>query len=97
MNPTTSLNAETLLRFASTLEGEEIPTAGGRATFTLHALPTGIEITPRSTGTSRFIARHMVQRVCDEYQRSRSRRPGDYQKITFDASYILAVILRHLR
>lgn len=38
----------------------------------------------------------MIQKVCEEYQQSLSIRPGHYQKITFDASYLLALIDRFI-
>lgn len=90
-----AVTSEQLLRFASTLENVEISTLAGRAKFTVQVLPGGIEITPRSSGKSRLVNREMVQRVCNEYERSRSTSPGHYQSITFDASYLLALINRY--
>jgi hypothetical protein len=86
------LTADSLLRFASGLEGERLTTMARGAAFTLRVLPVGIEITPESSGEARLVPREKVGRVCAEFQRLRSTKPGDYQAITFDASYLLAVI-----
>lgn len=80
------MNADDLLRFASTLEGERLTTRARHAEFSVHAVSGGIEITPVSSGTPRFIPRSTLEHVCEEYLSSGSTRPGDYQKITFDAS-----------
>jgi hypothetical protein len=85
-----------LLDFASSLEGDQLKTAGGRATFTLRVVPRGIEVTPASSGKPRLVSREMIQLVLDEYERSRNLTPGQYQAITFDASYLLVVIARYI-
>jgi plasmid stabilization system protein ParE len=90
------LTAETLLRFTATLEGKRIQTLAQRAVFTVRVLPAGVEITPVSTRKPRLVAREVVDRVCEEYSRSHSMQPGHYQAITFDASYLLALISRYL-
>lgn len=92
-----ALTADDLLRFATTLEGEPLTTLERRARFTVHVVPAGLEITPASSGKTRLVSREIVQRVCDEFERSRSERPGHYQEITFDASYLLAIIDRYRR
>lgn len=94
MNP---LTPDHLLRFASTLKGEELPTAGGRATFTVRVLRRGFEVTPRSTGKARVISLRKIEQILGEYEQSRSGRPGNYTSSTFDASYILTLIDRYLR
>src|SRR5439155_26327825 len=92
-----ALTADDLLRFGSTLEGERLTTLRYSKPFTLRVLPNGLEITPGSSGEPRLVFREMVQAVCDEYKRSRSTRPSDYQAITFDVSYLLALIDRYFR
>jgi hypothetical protein len=86
-----------LLAFASSLEGERLPTLAGRASFTLRVVGAGIEFVPISTGKRRFVTREMIRRVLDEYASSRSLTAGHYQSITFDASYLLAIISRYDR
>ncbi|MHB8878693.1 MAG: hypothetical protein ACYC8T_33760 [Myxococcaceae bacterium] len=91
------ITADELLRFATTLEGEQLVTLSRGAAFSLRVLPDGIEFTPLSSGKPRRILREMVQSVCEEYRRSGSIKPGDYLSVTFDASYLLALIARHER
>lgn len=91
------LTADELLRDASGLEGQQLTTAGGRAAFTVRVLPRGLEVTPASSGTPRMIPRETIQLVIDQYELSRNLQPGQYQSITFDASYLLGIISHFLR
>jgi hypothetical protein len=91
-----TLTVDQLLGYASGLEAEQLTTAGGRATFTVRVLPRGLEVTPTSSGTSRIVGREIIQLVIDEYEQSRNLSPGQYQSITFDASYLLAIIAHFL-
>lgn len=91
------LTTDELLRYASKLERQSLTTAGGRATFMVRVLSRGIEITPESSGTPRTVARETIQLVIDEYEQSRNLQPGQYQSITFDASYLLGIIAHYLR
>jgi hypothetical protein len=86
-----------LLRFASGLEGARLTTTARRAGFEVHVVPAGLEITPESTRKPRLVSRDTVQMVLNEYERTRSTRPGKYQHITFDASYLLALVDRYIR
>ena len=86
-----------LLAFASSLEGERLPTLAGRASFSLRVVRAGIEFVPTSTAKPRLVTREMVRRVLDEYGNSRSLTPSHYHSITFDASYLLAIISRYNR
>ena len=89
MHPPT---ANELLRFASTLEGETVVTGARRAAFSIRVVPEGLEITPASSGTPRVVRREKIQSVLDEYERSGSTRTTDYLTVTFDSSYLLALI-----
>jgi hypothetical protein len=92
-----TLTTDKLLRYASTLEGQRLTTAGGRATFTVRVLPRGIEVTPESSGTPRIVSHETIQLVITQYEQSRNLQPGQYQSITFDASYVLGIIAHYLR
>ena len=87
-----TLTAKELLRFASTLEGETLATGARRAAFSISVLPEGLEITPASSGAPRVVQKNKIQSVLDEYARSGSIRPTDYLTVTFDSSYLLALI-----
>jgi hypothetical protein len=43
------------------------------------------------------VSAERIQRVCDEFAQSKSIKPGDYQTITFDASYLMALVDGFLR
>jgi hypothetical protein len=92
-----TLTAGELLRYASGLEGQRLATAGGRATFTVRVLQHGLEVTPESSGTPRIIPRETIRLVIEQYEQSRNLQPGQYQSITFDASYLLGIIAHFLR
>lgn len=89
MHPPT---ANELLRFVSTLEGETLVTGAQQAAFSVCVVPEGLKITPASSGTSRVVRREQIRRVLDEYARSGSTRPVDYQSVSFNSSYLLALI-----
>lgn len=86
------ISADSLIRFTKTLQGKPLATMACGKPFMVEVVTAGIEITPASSGTPRTVARNRIQLVCDEYNRSKSLKPGDYQAITLDASYLLALI-----
>lgn len=86
------LTAKRLLQFASTLEGENLTTRAQQAAFSVCVVPDGLEITPASSGTPRVVRREKIQSVLDEYARTESNRTTDYLKVTFNSSYLLALI-----
>lgn len=89
-------SADELIRYASKLEGQRLTTAGGRATFAVHVSLRGLEVTPESSAIPRIVTRETIQLVIEQYNRSRSLLPGQYQSITFDASYLLSIIDHYL-
>ena len=91
------VTADELLRYAATLQGERLTTAGGRAAFMVRVLPRGLEVTPESSGNPRVISPEMIQLVIDQDEQSRNLQPGQYQSLTFDASYLLGIIAHYLR
>ena len=91
------ISSEEFLHFASTLEGERITTAGGRASFTVRVLPMGLEITPDSSRKPRFVRPDKIQAVLNEYEQSRKLQPGQYQSVTFDSSYLLGIVARLIK
>ncbi|MEW5930398.1 MAG: hypothetical protein AB1941_23300 [Gemmatimonadota bacterium] len=91
------VSVDDLLRYASDLQNERLTTAGGRASFTVRVLPRGIEITPESSRKPRLVQRDKIRAVLDQYQESRNLQPGQYQAISFDASYVLGILARYLK
>lgn len=86
------LTVERFLKLASPLEGERLVTAARGAAFQVSARPTGLEVTPESTGRSRTVPVSRISQFLEEYSTSGVERPGHYQDITFDASYLLAIL-----
>ena len=86
------ININNFLRLASQLEGKRLETEARKAPFCIKVLPAGIEITPESSGKSRIVPVNRIGRFLDEYNASRNRHPGHYQEITFDSSYLLAIL-----
>ena len=91
------MNAGEFLRFASTLEEVRLETGVRRAGFRVVALDSGLEITPESSSLPRVIQAARIQLFLDEYQRSGAKSAGHYHDVTFDASYLLAVMAEHER
>ena len=89
------MTVQALVKFASTLEGERLETGVQRAGFRVSVSGSGIAVTPESTGRTRAIPRSSIERFLEEYGRVRSTKAGDYQQVSFDASYLLAIIHRH--
>ena len=87
-----TLTADDLIAFATTIEHVPLVTLARKVSFKLRVVPEGIEFTPESSGQSRVVSRDIVQRLCDEFTISRSFRPGEYASVSFDASYLLALI-----
>jgi hypothetical protein len=86
------LDANNLVNYVDTLDDKQLETLARKRRFRAIGTSNGIEITPASSGQPRQISRGMIQRVCDEFEQSKSMKPADYHAITFDASYLLAII-----
>lgn len=71
--------------------GEGWQTLSRHKPFACVASESGIEITP-STGKPRMISRSEIDRFCAAYSKTRS--PTEYHDITFNSSYLLAIINR---
>lgn len=91
------VSANDIINFVRSIEGEELKTAAQNKTFTVRAVGDGIEYTPSSTGTPRAHPHRWLSRICDEFSRTNSFKPVDYQRITVNASYALAVIAKYLQ
>lgn len=85
---------ETLIRFAKTLDGQTLHTDARGKEFRLHVIENGLTYTPSSTGRLRNDPEMVVCRVLDRYNQTGSLRPGDYQDLTMNASYLLVIIAR---
>ena len=83
--------------FCKTLEGETMPTVGGRTQFTLSSVrEDNIDFYVPATGNVRGCTRNNLRRVFARYGARMSLRTTDYQDVTVNSSYILALIRRFL-
>jgi 5-methylcytosine-specific restriction protein A len=89
-----SLSADEVITFARGLEGATLATLDRKSPFMLQVRGNGIEIIPESTKKPRLVPREIIQRVCDEYTTSKSKKQSHYKNITFNASYIILLIER---
>ena len=88
------ISYEALIRFAKTLDGQTLHTDTRHKEFQLHVSNNGLTYTPLSTGRSRSHPEKWVRRILDRYNQIGSLRPGDYQDLTVNASYLLTIIAR---
>lgn len=86
------LSTTNLLQFVSTLKDEVLKTSGGRAKFTVSVTDKGLTVVPLSSGIPRPIELRRIGKVCDQYILMGSNKAGDYHSMSFDASYLLALI-----
>lgn len=87
-----NLVTDDLLTFAATFDGQELRTVARGAFFSVRAFPDSLMITPDSSSRPRSVPRAVIDRVCAKYNESGSLTPSDYLSLTFDASYLLAII-----
>jgi hypothetical protein len=86
---------EELIEFVRTHDGMQLETQQQKRPFTVHVAGDSIEYMPQ-TGKLRPHELKYLQRVCDEFSRINSFRPVDYNDITMNASYTLALIRAYL-
>lgn len=86
--------AMTLAEFrhrVATLDGQTLHTASRRRPFVVRVLPDGVSITP-STGKERLVSWTMMQNILERFRELRSFTPVRYHDLTFDSSYIVAIL-----
>ena len=74
------------------LDGSRLVTMARGRGFTVHASLDRIEYIPDSSGHPRPDSWERIALVIDRYNETRSKLPGDYQDLTYDASYVLALL-----
>jgi hypothetical protein len=87
-----AVTADSLFRFASTMRSQTLHTEKRGAAFSVDVHFDKLLFTPESTGKTRPERRSNLVSVREQFNRSQSLNPGDYQKQTRNASYILALI-----
>jgi hypothetical protein len=91
------VSPEKLLVFAKTLEGQEPQTLHQKKTFTVEVKGDCFFFTAKSTlKKPRLHNGKYLQAVCDKFSEKKSYHPSEYHDLTYDASYILAIIRRYV-
>ena len=75
------------------LDGQTLHTASRRRPFALKVLPDGMSITP-STERERFVSWTMMESILERFRDLRSFTPVRYHDLTFDSSYVMAILKR---
>lgn len=91
------VSANDIIHFVRSIEGHELKTAAQNKAFTVRLTGDGVEYTPLSTGKPRGHQHKWLARVCDEFSRTNSFKPVDYQHLSVNASYALVVIAKYLQ
>lgn len=92
-----AIEAEDFIQFVRTLEGKELRTKAGRATFTAVALGSRIDVTPLSTGIPRSISRRNVEQVLARYNTTGEEACTGYRALTANSTYLLTLIWEYER
>lgn len=88
---------DNLLAYTRTLEGHILRTIAKGAKFRVSVREGYICYIPESTGKVRCHMFQFAKRVFDRFIRIRSFSPADYQDISVNASYMLAVIAMYIK
>src|SRR4051812_20341930 len=72
--------------------GKTLTTRARGTTFAVEVDGRGLIFTPVSSGQGRPETARRIQSVLDEFERTKSFKAGDYQQLSMNASYILALL-----
>ena len=88
------ITAQSLLAFARSNSGLHWSTNSAGRRFSFVADDRKITIYPEETKSKkpRNVSLKIIEAFCDAYNELGSDQPGKYQKITFDASYLLSIV-----
>ena len=85
-------SAQTLLAFCKSKQGERLTTLARGNPFTIEIVGPYVEITPGTSRTPRREPKANIDAVLARLAQKQSFRMSDYQDISFNASYILALV-----
>lgn len=87
------INIDSFIEFCKPLVGSKFKTVGGRAWFILScAAYNKLCYTPVSTGKLREHTRRRIEMVLNRYNKTKSLKTTDYNDISRNASFVLALI-----
>lgn len=85
-------SADDLFDFCKTLRGEMLRTMVRKTQFRIEVIESFLEITPASSGGARRESKLTVSGLLARFDKTRSFQMSDYQDVSFNASYILALV-----
>jgi len=85
-------NIETLMAFARALEGEPLQTLFRKNTFYIKVIGDDLVFTPVSSRAPRRERCDQIKALLDELAKTGSFRKSDYADLSFNASYVLALV-----
>lgn len=85
-------NFRKFIAFVLGISNRQLPTVGGRSSFSVKVAEQELIYTPKTTGKPRRQEFAMAEKILGLYNDTGSLTPSDYLNITRNASYILALI-----
>lgn len=85
-------SADALFGFCKTLQGETLRTMVRKTQFRVEVVESFLEITPASSGGARRESKATIAGVLARFDKTRSFQMSDYQDVSFNASYVLALV-----
>jgi predicted component of type VI protein secretion system len=86
------MTEQELLTLARSLQGTTLYTAAQQKPFTVSAKGDTLQFTPGESLKPRPMSRKALEMALQEFNQTGSLKPADYQQITVNASYILALL-----
>lgn len=85
-------SADALFDFCKTLQGETLRTMVRKTQFRVEVVESFLEITPASSGGARRESKASITGLLARFDKNRSFQMSDYQDVSFNASYVLALV-----
>lgn len=76
------------------LDSTALETGARKRRFMVHVRDNGLDFLPEASGLPRSESWDAIATVLDRFNETGSLRPKDYQKESFNSSYILTVLRR---
>ncbi|NHZ44599.1 GIY-YIG nuclease family protein [Massilia aquatica] len=84
--------ADALLMFCNSVQGEPLTTMVRKTQFRVEVVDNILEITPVSSGGVRRENKTNIDALLARFDKTRSFQMSDYQDVSFNASYVLALV-----
>jgi hypothetical protein len=85
-------STDALFCFCKTLQGETLRTMVRKTQFRVEVVESFLEITPTSSGGARRESKATISGLLARFDKTRSFQMSEYQDVSFNASYVLALV-----